>query len=40
MLKLKREFIENGQTTEFSIGNDSNLYFRGHLCIPNDTSLK
>ncbi|KAA3470689.1 reverse transcriptase [Gossypium australe] len=32
--------VKNGQTTEFSIGDDGNLYFRGRLCILNDLILK
>lgn len=40
MLKLKHESIGNGQSIEFSIGDDSNLYFRGQLYGLNDTALK
>ncbi|KAA3466288.1 DNA/RNA polymerases superfamily protein [Gossypium australe] len=39
-LKLKCESIENSKTTVFSIGDDSNLYFRGRLCIPDNMVLK
>lgn len=39
-LKLKRELIDMGQTIEFNNEDDDNLYFKGHLCIPNDVTLK
>ncbi|KAA3483620.1 DNA/RNA polymerases superfamily protein [Gossypium australe] len=39
-LKLKHDLIKNGQTIKFSIDDDSKLYFRGLLCVPNDTTLK
>ncbi|KAA3470716.1 integrase [Gossypium australe] len=39
-LNLERESIENGQTIGFSIGDYSNLDFRGRLYVPNDMTLK
>ncbi|KAA3483292.1 integrase [Gossypium australe] len=38
--KLRHELVKNGQTKEFSIGDYSNLYFKGRLCILNDIVLK
>ena len=37
-LRFRR--IEGGSTIDFGLNSDGVLYFRGRICVPNDTDLK
>ncbi|XP_052485118.1 uncharacterized protein LOC128040411 [Gossypium raimondii] len=37
---IEYPLIEGGSTTDFGLNNDGVLYFRGRICVPNDTDLR
>ena len=39
-LIAKQMLIATGQNYEFEIGSDDSLYFRGRMCVPNNSNLK
>ena len=39
-LIAKRMLIATGQNYEFEIESDDSLYFRGRMCVPNNSNLK